>query len=145
MELNGSYLITAPRANVWAHLLNPDALSACVPGIQSLELVEANTYKATLTAGAGPVSGTFDGTVTLSDITEPDSYRMTVQGKGRPGFVKGSAQVRLSDEGTGTRVDVAADVQVGGLIASVGQRLLGSVSKTMLDKFFACMGASLQT
>lgn len=143
MEITSSYVIQGPRQSVWAHLLDPRALSACVPGMQALELIEANTYKATLTAGAGPVSGTFDGTVTLSDVVEPESYRMTVQGKGRPGFVKGAATIRLTEEGEITRVDVAADVQVGGLIAGVGQRLLGTVSKTMMDKFFACMAAGI--
>jgi carbon monoxide dehydrogenase subunit G len=142
MDLTGSYLVDAPRQQVWAHLLDPRALSACVPGVQSLDLVDTNTYRATMTAGAGPVSGTFEGTVALADIVAPDSYRLVVQGKGRPGFVNGSAHVRLTDEGSATRVEVRADVQVGGLIASVGQRLLGSVSKTMMDKFFACMAAS---
>lgn len=143
MDLTGSYLIQAARPAVWAHLLDPQSLSACVPGIKALELVETNTYRASLTAGAGPVSGTFEGTVALSDVVEPESYRMVVQGKGRPGFVKGTATVRLSDEGDATRVEVSADVQVGGLIAGVGQRLLGSVSKTMMDKFFACMASTL--
>ena len=67
------------------------------------------------------------------------SYRLTAEGKGRPGFVKGSADVTLRADGATTIVDVAGTVQTGGPIARLGQRLIGGVSKMMLDRFFVLM------
>ena len=94
-----------------------------------------------LTAGVAAISGTFDGTVELKDQVAPESYRLVMEGSGGPGFVNGDALIALSEHGDATTVDVTADVEVGGTIARVGQRLLGSVSKMMLDRFFACMAA----
>jgi hypothetical protein len=86
--------------------------------------------------GVGAIKGTFEGKVRLTDQEPPNRYRMAVEGKGGPGFVRGDAAMSLSDIEGGTRVTYDADVQVGGLIASVGQRMLGGVSRMMLDQFF---------
>jgi uncharacterized protein len=86
--------------------------------------------------GVGGVKGTFEGKVRLSDKKPPESYKMAVEGSGGPGFIRGDATISLAEAEGGTRVSYAADLQVGGLIASVGQRMLGGVSKMMADKFF---------
>ena len=75
----------------------------------------------------------------LSDKVPHTSYRLTGEGQGHAGFVKGTADIALRAEGDTTIVDVKAMVQAGGAIARVGQRLIGSVSKMMLDRFFACL------
>jgi len=85
------------------------------------------------------------GKVKLSDKQAPDSYKMAVEGSGGPGFIRGATIITLTDQdGGGTRVSYTADLQVGGLIASVGQRMLGGVSKMMADKFFNRMGELLE-
>jgi carbon monoxide dehydrogenase subunit G len=94
--------------------------------------------------GVGAVKGTFEGKVRLSDKKPPDSYRLAVEGSGGPGFIRGDTVITLSDADGGTRVSFSADVQVGGLIAGVGQRMLGGVSKMMADQFFNRMGQLLQ-
>jgi carbon monoxide dehydrogenase subunit G len=90
------------------------------------------------------VKGTFEGKVRLSDKQPPDTYRMAVEGSGAPGFVRGEAVMTLSDgDGGGTRIAYTADVQVGGLIAGVGQRMLGGVTRMMADQFFTRLPAIL--
>jgi carbon monoxide dehydrogenase subunit G len=79
------------------------------------------------------------------DMKPPDSYRMAVEGSGAPGFVRGEATITLSDTGVGTKVSYSADVQVGGLIAGVGQRMLGGVTKMMGDQFFNKMRQRLES
>jgi len=101
-------------------------------------------YRATMKIGIGAVKGTFEGKVKLSDTEPPSRYTMAVEGSGAPGFVRGTAAVELSDVEGGTRVSYDADIQVGGLVASVGQRLLGGVSKMMLDQFFTKISAELR-
>jgi hypothetical protein len=90
------------------------------------------------------VKGTFEGKVRLTDKKPPESYKMAVEGSGGPGFIRGETLIKLSDADNGTRVAYSADVQVGGLIASVGQRMLGGVSKMLADKFFGKMSELLQ-
>ena len=106
-----------------------------------MEQTGPDRYNATITIGVAAITGKYEGTVEMTDKHEPTSYTLVVQGKGKPGFVRGSATVSLDDEHAGntTAVNVVGKAQVGGTIARVGQRLLGSVSKMMMDRFFACL------
>jgi carbon monoxide dehydrogenase subunit G len=139
MKIEGSSDIPAPRERVWAAFLDPGVLAQALPGCERLEAVGENEYKATMKVGVAAIKGTFEGKVKLSDLEPPNRYRMAVEGSGGPGFVRGDAGMQLSDVDGGTRVSYDADVQVGGLIASVGQRMLGGVTKMMLDQFFSRM------
>ena len=140
MKLEGSYAMPAPRQAVWEAFLDPERLRQALPGCEKLEKVGEDEYKATLKVGVGAVKGTFEGKVRLFDLQPPQSYRMTVEGSGGPGFLRGEAVMTLSDGADGgTTISYTADVQVGGLIAGVGQRMLGGVSKMMADQFFTRM------
>jgi carbon monoxide dehydrogenase subunit G len=139
MKIEGSADIPAPREKVWAAFLDPNILAQALPGCEKLEAIGPNEYKATMKVGVAAIKGTFDGKVKLSDLEPPNRYRMAVEGSGGPGFVRGEAGMQMSDVDGGTKVSYDADVQVGGLIASVGQRMLGGVTKMMLDQFFTKM------
>jgi carbon monoxide dehydrogenase subunit G len=139
MKIEGSADIPAPRDKVWAAFLDPDILAQALPGCEKLEAIGPNEYKATMKVGVAAIKGTFEGKVKLSDLEPPNRYRMAVEGSGGPGFVRGAAGMQMSDVDGGTKVSYDADVQVGGLIASVGQRMLGGVTKMMLDQFFTRM------
>ena len=139
MKIEGAADIPAPRDRVWAAFLDPEILAQALPGCEKLEAIGPNEYKATMKIGVAAIKGTFEGKVKLSDLEPPNRYRMAVEGSGGPGFVRGAAGMQLSDVDGGTRVSYDADVQVGGLIASVGQRMLGGVTKMMLDQFFTKM------
>jgi len=139
MKIEGTREISAPRDRVWAAFLDPAVLAKAIPGCDALEEVGTGEYKAVMKIGVGAIKGTFEGKVRLSDLDPPNRYKMAVEGKGSPGFVRGEAVMSLTDLPAGTQVAYDADVQVGGLIASVGQRMLGGVSKMMLDQFFGRM------
>jgi carbon monoxide dehydrogenase subunit G len=145
MKIEGVHEIPAPRQRVWDAFLDPEQLKKAIPGCDRLEAIGDDEFKATMKVGVGAVKGTFEGKVRLLDKTAPDSYRMGVEGSGGPGFVRGEAAITLTDTTTGTRVSYSADVQVGGLIAGVGQRMLGGVSKMMADQFFNRMSELLQS
>lgn len=143
MDIAGSYTFDVPPDKVWALLMDPAVISSCIPGCDSFEPTGENSYRVRLKVAMAAITGTYDGTVTLSDLAPPVSYRLTAEGQGRPGFVKGSAVITLRADGGKTIVDVAGTVQTGGPIARLGQRLIGGVSKLMLDRFFACLQGKL--
>ena len=144
MKLEGSSEVPTSRQKVWDAFLDPEQLRQAIPGCEKLEALGNDEYKATLKVGVGGVKGTFEGKVRISDKKPPESYKMAVEGSGSPGFVRGETVITLTEISGGTRVSYTADLQVGGLIASVGQRMLGGVSKMIADKFFGKMGELLQ-
>ncbi len=145
MDITGSFTFDAPPDRVWALLMDPAIISSCIPGCDSFEPSGDQTYKVRLTVAMAAITGTYDGTVTLADQVAPASYRLIAEGKGRAGFLNGSSDIRLRAEGATTVVDVTGTVQTGGPIARLGQRLVGGVSKMMLDRFFACLQSKLAT
>jgi len=143
MDISGSYTFNASTDRVWELLMNPAAISSCIPGCDRFEPDGEDRYTVTLTVGLAAITGTYNGTVVLAEKIPLKSYRLVVEGEGRPGFVKGSSAIALRAEGDTTIVDVSGSVQTGGPIARVGQRLIGGVAKMMLDRFFACLQAKL--
>ena len=143
MDISGTYTFAAPIDRVWELLMDPARFTPCIPGCDKFEADGEDRYKVRLTVGLAAITGTYDGTVVLAEKHAPESYRLAVEGQGRPGFVKGDVAVTLRAEGESTVVDVRGAVQTGGPIARVGQRLIGSVSKMMMDRFFACLGSKV--
>jgi uncharacterized protein len=139
MDLNGSYTFDAPPARVWDLLMDPAVISSCIPGCDSMEPDGEDRYKVKLTVAIAAITGGYEGTVAITDKVQPSSYRLTVEGQGKPGFAKGNSAITLRADGDKTIVEVTGTVQTGGPIARVGQRLIGGVSKMMLDRFFACL------
>lgn len=143
MDITGSYTFKAPPERVWTLLMDPQVISGCIPGCDAFEPAGEDRYQVRLTIGLAAITGTYDGTVVLSDKVPNTSYVLTADGQGRPGFVKGSSAITLRADGDATIVDVIGTVQTGGPIARVGQRLIGSVSKMMMDRFFGCLAGKL--
>jgi uncharacterized protein len=139
MDISGSYTFNASPQRVWALLMDPAVIASCIPGCEKLEPEGEDRYRARLKVALAAITGSYDGTVTLSDKTPPNSYRLTVEGQGKPGFVKGNATITLRPDGENTIIDVGGTVETGGMVARLGQRLIGNVSKMMQDKFFSCL------
>lgn len=145
MQINGSYRFEAPAAAVWELLMNTEAIASCVPGCQELTPLGEDRYRAKLSVAIAAVTGSYDATIALEDKAPPERYTLRVEGQGRPGFVKGTSRITLAEREGGTQVEVSADVQVGGAVARVGQRLLEGVGRTMMNRFFACLESRLRT
>jgi carbon monoxide dehydrogenase subunit G len=139
MVMTGEAILPATREAVWAKLNDPEVLKACIPGCQSLEVTGENQLAAVAKVKLGPVSATFKGNVTLSDLDPPNGYRISGQGDGGiAGFAKGGAVVTLSDaEEGGTKLTYNAEAQIGGKLVQLGQRLVDGVAKKLADEFFA--------
>ena len=143
MDISGSYTFDAPPDRVWTLLMDPAVIADCIPGCDKFEPIGENSYRVRLKVAMAAITGTYEGTVTLTDQVPQTSYRLVAEGQGRPGFVKGTSTITLRADGATTVVEVSAAVQTGGAIARLGQRLIGGVSKMMLDLFIACLQGKL--
>ncbi len=130
MKLEGDFFFQAPVEEVWQALFDPVVLAAVMPGCEKLDRV-GDQYQGDLNIKVGPIQGKFGGKVDLTNVDEPKSYKMIVEGRGAPGFVKATAAVKLEREGEGTRLRYDVDAQVGGKIASVGQRLVEAAARAI--------------
>jgi carbon monoxide dehydrogenase subunit G len=143
MKFQASYTLPAPRARVFAALTNPDIIQKCIDGCEKLVETGENSYDAHLKIGVAGLKGSYVGKVQLKDIKSPESYTLIMEGKGGPGFVKGTARIRLTEKGNETELHCDADAHVGGLIAAVGSRLREATAKKMMDEFFRKFGEQL--
>jgi carbon monoxide dehydrogenase subunit G len=143
MNINATHSFPAAPPDVWKLLMDPEAIKSCLPGCRELRPVGDDRYHAEMTIGVAAVSGSFAATVALSEQVPPQSYRLSVDATGKPGFVKGSAMIVLSPTPSGTDIQVTASAEVGGLIARVGQRLIEGVAKMTMDRFFGCLAARI--
>ena len=141
MKVEGSYKLPVARAQLWELMIDPAVLARCVPGCESLTATDEGAYKLTLKTGVGSIKGLFTGAIRLADMRAPEHYRMIVDGKGAPGFLKGDGALELVEQGEETVINFTGDVNVGGTLASVGQRMIHSTAKLMAGQFFAALAA----
>lgn len=144
MKLEGEFTFNAPREKVWSILNDPAVLKKHMPGCDSLEAVGDDQYEAVLKIVVGAIKGSYKAKLTLKDKNPPEYYTLQIEGSGRPGFVKGEGRVHLKDLTGQTALSYSGELQVGGLIARVGQRLLGSISEKMTRQFFQDLGAEAE-
>lgn len=143
MTLDGTHHFSAPRDRVWAAFTDPAVLARATPGCERLVPIGPDDFEATLSVGVAAVKGTYQGRLAVLDKKPLEGYTLRVEGSGRPGFVKGEGRLTLTDEDGGTRVTIKGEAQVGGLIAAVGQRLIGAASRMLMEQFFSALEAEI--
>jgi uncharacterized protein len=143
MTLDGSHHFKAPRDRVWALFNDPGVLARATPGCERLNPVGPDEFEATLSVGVAAVKGTYQGRLAITDKRPLEGYILHVEGTGRPGFVKGEGRLSLTEQDGGTLATINAEAQVGGLIAAVGQRLVGAAARMLMSQFFAALEAEL--
>jgi carbon monoxide dehydrogenase subunit G len=143
VKLQATHTLPAPRQRLWDLLLSPEDLKVCLPGCERLTQVAPDTYEATLTIGVAAVKGIYTGRLQIVEQEPPARCRLLFEGTGKPGFIRGEAVILLTEDPAGTVLTIDADAQVGGLIASVGQRMLTGVGRMLLTEFIKRVEAHL--
>ena len=144
MLIESEFTFDVPREAVFDGLMDPEILAGALPGTERLELTGDDRYEGQMEVSVGPVTAArFAVVVELKNRVRPESFDMHVDGKGKAGFVNGIANVVLEDRDGGTVMKYRADLQVGGRVASVGQRLLDSVGKAMSKQGLEAVSQSL--
>jgi carbon monoxide dehydrogenase subunit G len=137
MEMSGQKLIPESRETVWKALNDPEILRSCIPGCQSLEKTSDTEMVATAAIKVGPVSAKFSGSISLSELNAPISYRITGEGQGGvAGFAKGAAFIKLDEVEGGTMLTYSVDAQIGGKLAQLGGRLIDATARRLSEAFF---------
>ncbi len=149
MKIQGKHRFQAPREAVWEALLDAEVLSRTVPGSEGLEQTAENEFRGKLKMKIGPVQGLFDGKVQLFDLDPPNGYKIKIEGRGVSGFMNATGVISLSDsdddgaETGATVLEYEVDAQVGGRIASVGQRLVESAAKVITRQALEALEAQI--
>ncbi len=145
MKLEGEHIFEGPRQEVWDMIYDPEVLTAALPGNSKLTRLDATTYDGVMSVRIGPVSGTFNGKLVVSDENPPESCTLTVDGKGAPGFVKGVGHVKLNElPENKTEMCYEGELTIGGTLASVGQRMIDSVGKSIIRQGFEALDKALE-
>ena len=146
MKIEGEYVFEGEQEDVWKLVRDPEVLASCLPGTQSLQQVGENEYAGEIKVRIGPISGAFAGKIFVTNEVPPVSCTLTVEGTGKIGFLKGTGDIDMADQGEGkTLMKYIGEVQIGGKVASVGQRLFDTVSKGMIKQGLDKLNEILQT
>jgi uncharacterized protein len=146
MKIEGEYTFDGPREDLWELVRDPEVLATCLPGTQSVQKVSNNEYTGEIKVRIGPISGAFSGQLFVTNEVPPVSCTLTVEGKGKIGFLKGIGNIDMIDQGESkTLMKYTGEVQIGGNVASVGQRLFDTVSKGMIRQGLDTLNEVLQT
>ena len=137
MDMQGSRNLSVTQQQAWDALNDPEVLKVCIPGCDKVEKTGDDQYAIGMALKIGPVSAKFTGKVTLTEITPPQSYKLSFEGQGGvAGFGKGASSVTLTPNDAGCELSYTVQAQVGGKIAQLGQRLVDGAAKSMADDFF---------
>ena len=139
MKVQGTYKFEAPIEKIWSALQSPEVLSNCIPGCEKFDPEGENSYLLSMKIKVASVTGQYTGKVSIKDISFPDQYTMEVEGKGSGGTVKATGVLHFSESNGLTTVNVEGEARVSGIVARVGQRIIGGASKMLMNQFFGCL------
>lgn len=137
LDFSGDPVIAAPRHAVWLRLLDPNAVAAAAPGVESVESIDDTHFKVVSSLGVGAIRLSFTLEIELSDLVEPESARMHARGKAPGSEVEVLTSIRLHERDTETtQLAWEATATISGTIASIGARLLEGAVRKLTDEFW---------
>jgi carbon monoxide dehydrogenase subunit G len=144
MDIKGEERIPVPIQTVWEGLNSTDILLQAIPGCESIERTGENELQAKVMIKLGPVTARFSGKVSMSEIRPLEGYTLNFEGSGgAAGFAKGSAEIRLQDEGHQTLLTYNAKASIGGKLGQLGSRLIEGSAKKLSAEFFSAFAKAV--
>jgi carbon monoxide dehydrogenase subunit G len=146
LDIGGVEKIQAPVEALWKALNDPVVLTRCIPGCRTMTEIAPDTYKVEMQLRVAAVGGSFEGEIALSDKVPPKACSIKVSGAGTLGHGNGSARFEIAPDGPGvSSLTFQGAGEIGGLVAGVGQRILSSVSKHLVGRFFTALRKEFET
>lgn len=144
MQVEFQHLFTDPQERVWEFLQSPEVLKKTLPGCKKFEPLSDGGYDVEMGLSVGPIKGLFTGQVQLLEQEAPHSYRLLMKGRGKPGELQADAKILLTQTDQGTQVSCQSEAHSTGIMASLGQRVMGSVARMILSQFFKSVDTELR-
>jgi uncharacterized protein len=145
MQLTGKHIVQATPARVWSILMDTDTLSRIVPGISRLEKTSEHSYKSILEIKMGPVSGSFTGDLHMQDLDDQKGFVLKVKQQSKIGNADSSIRIDLLPVGAEqTEISFDGNVRLTGVLGHMGHRVMGGVSHTLTNQFFANLEKELK-
>lgn len=144
MEFSGSYELKAPRQKVWDFIIDPNKIAKCLPDLKNLEVQGADRFVATVRVGVGFIKSDFKFNLAIVEKQPPNKARLKGNGTGSGSSVDMDTSIELTEIPVGTKMDYKADVKVGGVMAGLGQRLMGSATEQAMTQMFECVKRELE-
>jgi len=137
MQLTGNHVLAATPSRVWAMLMDPDVLAKVVPGISALNQISPNAFQSTISLKIGPVGGSFTGNLQLEDLQPEESFTLKAQQNSKIGNANAVVKIQLEPSANQqTEIHFDGDVKLTGVLATMGQRVVGGVANTLTQQFF---------
>ena len=145
MQFEGAVTIRAPREDVYAFLMSPERVGRCAPGFESVTASDPEHFRVVAKVGVGYITARFTIDLTVTEAIAPEKAVLRGHGQAPGSAVDGTAQMTLSEDEDGTRMDWVADVDVHGTIATVGARLMQGTADKMIARTFDCIRTTLES
>ncbi len=139
MKLDGRVKVALSREEAWQRINDPDVLRRCAPGLTELVQTRDDRFDAVIELALPAIKGRFEGVVEFVERAPPERLRVQFSGKGAAGFVVGDVALELLPDGAATEFAYEAELQVGGTVARLGQRMISGVAKSMAAEFFEAL------
>ena len=144
MKIEPTQILESNLEKVWDSLHNEQVLRECIPGCESLVKTSDNSYSVTIRIKISAVTGKYTGSIQIQNVSPLKQYTMVVEGTGSGGTVKAEVTLSFNQVKEGTEINVSGDATVSGIIARVGQRILGGASRMLINQFFGCIREKVQ-
>lgn len=139
MKVTESFVIDEAAPTLWEFFEQVDRVARCVPGVEHVEVLDDANSRLRIAQAIGPMSTTLDMRMQITERVPGSSLSFTATGrsvKGAVGHVRATNVIELSEEGPdSTRVSLAADIALGGMIGSVGQKTVAKQARKISQAF----------
>jgi uncharacterized protein len=138
MKVQETFVIDQPPETLWAFLEQVDEVARCVPGVDSVEQIDADNSNVRVTQAVGPMTATFDLKMRITERRPQELMQFTAIGRavrGAAGNVRSTNTVRLAPHESGTAVSLESDVALGGMLGSVGQKVVAKQAGKVTGEF----------
>ncbi len=146
MHFEGTFTINATRDKVWTYITDPNKTANCLPDLEKMEAVDQTHFQAVFKIGISFIKSSFNFQIEFSEMNSQTKATIKARGKGTGSVVDLTATMELSDSTSGaTQMSWKADAMVGGTIAGVGSRLIGSTAEKKTAQFFECLKSLIES
>ena len=139
LKIEKTFQVPEPAERVWAILSDPRKVATCVPGAQITGQVDEKTYRGAISVKVGPSVTNYKGDVQIVRLDAP-AHEIEILGKGQDVRGRGSASMKMTGRlralpDGGTEVASVSEVNIVGILAQMGSRVIAEVSNIMFDQF----------